>query len=154
MKPSPAKLASRSALIDFWFQVQEFLRARRELAKQMGLDASEYEVMLMLRAFPQGECPSISLVAERLFLQHHIAAATVKRLVRRDLVISERSELDRRSLTLRLTLQGQKMVEEIVHKSVAGLEAEGPEMMNSLAKLMVEGRMEKTASMKLTARPR
>jgi DNA-binding MarR family transcriptional regulator len=135
-----ANVVSRSAMVEFWLRVQQFLLARRNIAKNAGLESREYEVMLTLKACPEGRCPNVAFVAEQLLLHHHVAAKLVKGLVARGIVVTARSKVDRRSLALRLSPVGDRLLEEIVERSVDGLREEGPEILRALTKLL--GRQE------------
>lgn len=136
VKPAKIQLASRNALVEFWFRVQHFLRNRRAFAKAEGLDAREYELLLMLKASGGRKLVNVSLIAENLFVHHHVAAGMVKRLTRQGLVVTERSPMDRRSLSLHLTREGESLLSRIVARSVEGLASEGPEMRSSLDKIL------------------
>lgn len=136
VKQPKTREASRNALVDFWFRVQAFLRTRRALAKSEGLDSREYELLLVLKAFADHRAVNVSLVAENLFVHHHVAAGMVKDMARRGLVVTQRSEHDRRSLSLRLTTEGELLLERIVARSVDGLASEGPDMISSLGKIL------------------
>lgn len=136
MKQPKTKFVSRNPLVDFWFRVQEFLRTRRAFAKSEGLDAREYELLLMLKALAGQRAVNVSFIAENLFIHHHVAAGLVKDLANRGLISTQRSERDRRSLSLRLTAQGESLLERIVARSVDGLASEGPKMISSLGKIL------------------
>jgi DNA-binding MarR family transcriptional regulator len=145
VKQPSARTASRNALVGFWFRVQRFLRARKAFAREEGLDAREYELMLMLRALDGRASPNVSVIAENLFVQHHIAAALVKRLAAEGLVSLQRSNADRRSLSVRLTPAGESLLERVVNRSVEGLENEGPEMATALGRILRVDRQASTA---------
>lgn len=136
MKQSRIHFSNRNALVDFWFRVQQFLRTRRAFAESEGLDPREYEVLLMLRALAGRRSANVSFIAEHLFVHHHVAAGLVKDLAKRGLVSAQRSQRDRRSLSLRLTPSGESLLERIVSRSVAGLASEGPQMLSSLGKIL------------------
>lgn len=136
MKQSRIRFSSRTPLVEFWFRVQQFLRTRRVFAESEGLDPREYELLLMLKALAGRRSVNVSLIAENLFVHHHVAAGLVKDLVKRGLVSAQRSQRDRRSLSLRLTSQGESLLERIVSRSVAGLASEGPQMLSSLGKIL------------------
>lgn len=136
MKQPKTKIVSRNPLVDFWFRVQEFLRTRRAFAKSEGLDPREYELLLMLKALAGQRAVNVSLIAENLFIHHHVAAGLVKGLANRGLISTQRSPRDRRSLSLRLTAQGESLLERIVARSVDGLASEGPLMISSLGKIL------------------
>jgi DNA-binding MarR family transcriptional regulator len=64
----------------------------------------------------------------------------VKDLARRGLVSAQRSQRDRRSLSLRLTREGDALLARIVERSVEGLASEGPEIIASLGRILGETR--------------
>jgi DNA-binding MarR family transcriptional regulator len=138
VKPLRRQFASRYPLIEFWFRVQEFLRTRRAFANSEGLRPREYELLLMLKTRADGRLMNVSFLAEHLFVHHHVAAAIVKRLSNRGLVAIRRNRADRRSLSLRLTRQGELLLERIVARSIQGLGKEGPDMISSLGKILRE----------------
>lgn len=136
MKQPKIKFVSRNALVDFWFHVQEFLRTRRAFAKSEGLHPREYELLLMVKALAGRRSVNVSLIAENLFVHHHVAAGLVRDLANRGLISTQRSQRDRRSLSLQLTAQGESLLERIVARSVDGLASEGPEMISSLGEIL------------------
>jgi len=138
VKQPKTDFVSRNPLVEFWFRVQAFLRTRRAFAKSEGLDSREYELLLMLKALAGRRSVNVSVIAENLFVHHHVAAGMVKDLVKRGLVAAHRSQQDRRSLSLRLTPQGESLLERIVKRSVEGLASEGPEIISSLGKILGE----------------
>ncbi len=140
MKQPRERFASRNPLVEFWFRVQEFLRVRKTLAKTEGLQGREYEVLLLLKAHDVVGSVNVSLIGEKLFIHHHIAAAMVKRLTHKGLVTAQRSAKDRRSLSLRLTPAGGALLERIVTRSVEQLASEAPHILVSLGKILGEER--------------
>lgn len=138
MKQPRTHFVSRNALVEFWFRVQAFLRTRRGFAKSEGLDPREYELLLMLKALAGRRSVNVSFIAENLFVHHHVAAGMVKDLVKRGLVVAHRSQQDRRSLSLRLTAQGESLLERIVARSVDSLASEGPKIISSLGKILAQ----------------
>lgn len=127
-----ASQADEKSLIEFWFRVQHFLRVRAKLSRAAGLHAREYELLLAVKAIPAGRGASVSLIAERLCLQHPVTTALVKSLVAKGLLRADRSPKDRRSLALKLTPKGARLLGELVLESVNGLQAEGPGLTTSL----------------------
>jgi len=122
--------------VEFWFRVQEFLRIRRSFAKSEGLDPREYELLLMLKALADRRSVNVSFIAENLFVHHHVAAGLVKDLAKRGLVSAQRSQRDRRCLSLRLTREGEALLARVVERSVEGLASEGPQMLSSLGRIL------------------
>jgi DNA-binding MarR family transcriptional regulator len=92
----------------------------------------------MLKALAGRRSVNVSFIAENLFVHHHVAAGMVKDLVKRGLVVAHRSQQDRRSLSLRLTAQGESLLERIVARSVDSLASEGPKIISSLGKILAQ----------------
>jgi DNA-binding MarR family transcriptional regulator len=124
------------AVAEFCLSVQRFLRANEYFAVEAGLNPLEYDLLLALMAYPRGACPSISLLSERLLSQHHVAAGAVARLVEKELITSERSTRDRRSVVLAMTSKGKSLLNAIAQRSLGELGAQGPQMINSLTTLL------------------
>lgn len=124
------------ALIEFWFRIQHFLRGRARISRAAGLHSREYELLLAVKAVSANRGASVSLMAEHLCLQQPVATALVKSLVTKGLLLAERNPCDRRSLALKLTPQGAKLLRRIVRQSVMGLQAEGPGLSAALRKTL------------------
>lgn len=132
----------KQSLIEFWFRVQEFLRVRARISRAAGLHAREYELLLAVKATPVSSGASVSLMAERLCLHQPIATTLVKSLVAKGLLLAQRSPRDRRSLALKLTPRGQRLLRRIVQQSVSGLQFEGPALTAALKRTLRSGHSE------------
>lgn len=142
--------AGPESLIEFWFRVQHFLRVRTRITRAAGLHSREYELLLAVKAVPAKKCASISLMAERLCLQHPVTTVLVKSLVAKGLLCADRSPRDRRSLALKVTPKGARLLRTIVTQSVNGLQAEGPPLSTALRKTIAQTR-DRTARAKEVA---
>lgn len=129
-----AAVADRQSLIEFWFRVQHFLRVRARISRGAGLHAREYETLLAVKTVPIGQCANVALIAKRLCLQQSPSSALVKSLVNKGLLRADRNPHDGRSLALKLTPRGAKLLRAIAAQSVNGLQAEGPELCSALRK--------------------
>ena len=127
-------------LIAFWFGVDHFLRVRRQFAKVAGLSNNQYELLLAVKTCEDKRPPNLALMAERLLLNHHVVAAIARYLGDEQLLQVERSRSDRRSLTLSLTPKGERLLKDIVRRSVAALATEGPSLMKALEGILPENR--------------
>lgn len=126
----------RGPLIEFWLRVQSFLQARSKIASAAGLRPREYEMLLAVKAIPDAHGANVSVLAERLLLQHHVAASVVKSLASKRLLVAERSRNDRRSLALRLTKEGEDLLRQIVAQSLNRLRTEGPPIRTALKRVI------------------
>lgn len=126
-------------LIAFWFGVDHFLRVRRQFAKVAGLSNNQYELLLALKTC-ESKRPNLALMAERLLLNHHVVTTITRYLSDQQLLQVERSRSDRRSLMLSLTPKGERLLKDIVRRSVAVLATEGPSLVKALEGILPENR--------------
>lgn len=124
----------QESLMEFWLHLQDFLNSRRRAARAAGVAPSEYEVMLTLMAFSDSD-PNISTVGQRLLVQHRAAARLIKRLARQGMVRAQRSQHDRRSVVLRLTAKGQRVLNRLAANSLEKLATEAPPLVHSLRRM-------------------
>lgn len=130
-----AEINRQELVIQFWSRLQNFLDARRHAALDAGLDMAGYELLLAVKAFPKEGNPNISTIGKRLMLQHRVTARVVKRLARQGLLRTQRGQTDRRCMALRLTPEGQRVLNRIARQSIARLAMDGPPLAASLRQL-------------------
>ena len=126
----------RDAFVEFSASVLGFLRASKRSASEAGLTVMEYDLILALGAYPEDTCPNIAILCERLLIHHHVASEAVGRLAERDLIKTNRSARDRRSVTLVLTAKGEALLQQIALRSAEALREQGPRIAKSLATLV------------------
>jgi DNA-binding MarR family transcriptional regulator len=129
------ELSRQQVVIEFWSHLQHFLDTRRSAARNAGLDAAEYELLLALKAFPKDSDANISAMSRRLMLQHRVAARVVRRLARQRLLSMHRGRHDHRCVALQLTPKGMRLLSKLASKSIAGLATDGPPLVESLRQL-------------------
>lgn len=134
----------RDPFLDFSYSVRGFLHASKKSANEAGLTVMEYELMLAVSAYPQGTCPNIAILCERLLIHHHVASEAVGRLAEKDLLKTQRSARDRRSVIPILTNSGESVLQQIAVRSVAALREEGPRILKSLVTLIGGNRLLKS----------
>ena len=118
--------------------VREFLRFSEEAAAQAGLTAQHYQVMLILRACPEGSRVTINDLAHHLLIKHNSAVGLVDRLVREKLVVREPSEADRRKVELRLSARGRQVLAKLAGMHRRELERIGPLLKQLIADVFRE----------------
>ena len=107
------------ALSDFRYAVRKFLRFSEIAAEKVGLTSQQHQALLAIKGFPGGrEMITNGELAERLQIKHHSAVGLVNRLEASQLVARQPGENDRREIYIRLTPQGEKILEQLtaVHK--------------------------------------
>jgi DNA-binding MarR family transcriptional regulator len=105
-------------LASFRQTLRGFLRFSELAAARLGLTGQHYQAMLIVRASPDEERPTIADLARQLLIKHNSAVELVDRLVREDLVARESSLADRRKVHLHLTEHGREVLAKLaaVHR--------------------------------------
>ena len=105
--------ADYARLAAFRAAIREFLHFSEDAAAKAGLTAQHYQVMLILRACPEGSSVSINDLARQLFIKHNSAVGLVDRLVGEGLLVREGSKEDRRKVELRLSARGRQVLAKL-----------------------------------------
>jgi len=108
----PLSDADFTRLLDFRAGLRRFLRWSESAAKQVGLTASQHQLLLAIRGH-QGDAPTIGDVAEHLLLRHHSAVELVDRCAGAGLVERVGDPDDHRVVRLRLTADGTERLDQL-----------------------------------------
>lgn len=109
--------------------LKRFLKRSEQNAKEAGLDASQYQLLLILKGMPEGVYPHITMLAKRLIVETHSAVELADRLTRKGLVERFREGPDRRMVFLRLTEQGDAIVSRIAQQNRLALTEAVPSLL-------------------------
>ena len=120
-----AHYESLAALRHAW---RRFLNFSQAAAHQSGLTPQQHQALLAIKGFPGRDYVSITELADRLQLRHHSIVGLVDRLTRARLLRRTPSVADRRRVELRLTAQGEKMIEQLSAIHLQELRQFGPEL--------------------------
>ena len=124
------------AMAELRYLGRKFLRFSKDyLGTKAGLNPEQYEALLAIRAFASQEGLIISQLSERLQIKHHSAVNIVDRLVERKLVTRAAGETDRRRRHIRLTANGEKLIEELVGVHWRELRSRSAEMIKALERV-------------------
>jgi len=104
--PDPAELARAAA---FRSELRRFLSRSEVQAAEMGLTPQRYDLLLQLKAAPEGHS-TVTELARRLHLRQTAVTELVKRAEEAGLVRRRRAEHDRRVYFLELTAEGDRRV--------------------------------------------
>ena len=131
------KLATRhyAQLASFRHTLRGFLRFSEAAAAQEGLSSQHYQAMLILRGWPQDEPLTIADLAQQLLIKHNSAVGLVDRLVNEELVVRERSTVDRRKVQLLLSARGRAVLARLAAVHRAELRRIGPLMKRFFAEI-------------------
>lgn len=120
------------ALDEFRRQIRRFLRFSEDKAKEHGLEAQQHQLLLTIKALPEGSKATIGEVANRLLIRHHSAVELADRLEHRGAIRRTHSDEDRREVILELTAEGDQLLARLSHAHRAELETSGPALAKSL----------------------
>ncbi len=96
------------ALSDFRYTLRSFLRFSEDAAREEGITALQYQLLLHTQGFPGRDWASIGELAERLQAQPHGVVALVSRCEEAGLVVRKPSAIDRRQVEVHLLPAGRK----------------------------------------------
>ena len=108
--------------------LRRFLNFSQDAARRSGLTPQQHQALLAIKGFPGRDFVSITELAERLQLRHHSTVGLVDRLTRARLLRRTPSVSDRRRVELRLTAQGEKVIERLSATHLNELRQFGPEL--------------------------
>ncbi len=117
------------SLAEVRYQIRRFLHFSEQAARATGIEPQQHQLLLAVRGLDQ---PSISVLAERLQIQHHSAVELVDRLAERGLVLRSRAPSDRRQVLVQLTPRGEAELEKLAACHMAELRENGPALVNAL----------------------
>jgi DNA-binding MarR family transcriptional regulator len=103
------------ALARFRYGIRRYLRFSENAVRAKGVTPQQYQLMLAIKGFPGRDWGTITELAERLQLKHHSAVGLVDRTEAAGLVKRNEHPTDKRAAVIRLTEQGEQLLEELVH---------------------------------------
>lgn len=134
MRPTTESIAPDEyrRLAEVRYQIRRYVSFSERAARAAGLEPRQYQLMLMVKGLPDGQQPTIGVLADRLKIQHHSAVELVNRLVDRGLVARRRGESDRRQVFVSLTDEGERMIQSLVSSHLEEMRSVGPELVRAL----------------------
>jgi len=124
------------ALAEFRYQIRKFLTFSQQAARAAGMDPQQHQLLLAIRGLPAGIKPSIRALAERLQIRHHSAVELVDRSVAHGLVERQRDAVDRRQVSIHLTLKGERLLSELSLHHRGELRTAGRELARVLRSIL------------------
>lgn len=129
-------MADYQALAEFRFQIRKFLHFSDSAIAAAGLERSQYQLMLAIKAMPRGVKPRIRELASRMLIQHHSAVELVDRLEDGGYVKRERGQDDRREVLLGLTPKGERVLGQLALHHHEALQDAAPALVGALRRVM------------------
>ena len=123
-------------LAEFRFQLRRFLSFSEKASEDVGIAAQQYQLLQVIAAVPEGQGASISYLAERMILKHNSTVELVDRAGRAGLIRREADDEDLRRSLVRLTADGEKILERLVPVHLGELDAYGHELIVAIQRLV------------------
>lgn len=128
--------AEYEALAEFRYAIRLYLRFSEQAAHAVGLTPQQHQALLAIQGFPEGQPVTISILAERLQIQHHSAVGLVDRLEAEGMVERQASSGDRRRVHVIVTEKGAWMLERLTTTHREELHRVGPDLHLLLRRLL------------------
>jgi DNA-binding MarR family transcriptional regulator len=136
----PLNDAEYMALAEFRYQIRKYLRHMEDIAREVGHNPQQYQVLLAIKGLPKDKSPTISTLAERMQLNHNSMVELVDRCEERGLLRRMRSEADRRQVTLAITPEGELLMRQQAAGARQELRTVGPILSESIRRLIEDTR--------------
>ncbi|HVV00040.1 MAG TPA: MarR family transcriptional regulator [Verrucomicrobiae bacterium] len=117
------------------YSLRQFQRFSERAATRAGVTPQQHMALLAIKGFPGRDWLTIGELAERLQIVHNAAVGLADRLVRRKYVERKRGGGDRRLVFLKLTRQGQTLLETLSAAHHEQLRQLGPRINALLTRL-------------------
>jgi DNA-binding MarR family transcriptional regulator len=143
-RPKPLTDSEYLALSEFRYQLRKYLRFMEGHARAAGLQPQQYQLLLAIKGLPEARVPSISILAERMQLNHNTLVELAERCEKRGLILRNRSVSDRRQVTLAITREGEVVLHQQASVSRKELRSIGPILSESLQRLIEGNRRRKS----------
>jgi DNA-binding MarR family transcriptional regulator len=129
------------AMAELRYQIRRFLRFSENAARQTGIEPQQHQFLLAVRGLPDDLKPTIGVLAERMQLQHHSTVELIDRLVERGYLLRLRSTDDRRQVLVKLTHDGEALLERLSRHHLQELQSVGPTFVKVLQSLIESARL-------------
>jgi len=124
------------ALAEFRYQIRRFLRFSEDQARANGIEPQQHQLLLAIKGLPADEKPTIGELAARMLIRHHSAVELVNRLAERGAVERVHAETDHREVLVRLTREGDHLLQSLSVAHHEELRSAGPDLMKTLSKVL------------------
>lgn len=120
MNLTPEQMQLKS-LAEFRFQMRKFLAFSEIASERCGIPTQQYQLMQVIAAMPEDQQASITYLAERMILRHNSTVELVDRAEHGGLVRRESDPKDMRRSLVRLTPEGQVILDRLVAEHLSEL---------------------------------
>nr|WP_241019086.1 helix-turn-helix domain-containing protein [Paraburkholderia sp. Tr-20389] len=110
-------------LSEFRYRLRCFERFSEQAARNEGISALQYQLLLHLKGFPGRNWATVGELAERLQARHHATVALVSRCEALGLVRRQTNDEDRRKVEVHLLRTGNEVLSTLAQTHRAELRA-------------------------------
>ena len=121
-----------SALAEFRFTLRKFLHFSEQAATRAGLTPQQHQLLLQIAGAPAGTVTAVGYLADRLVLRHHSVVELGDRCEEAGLIVRERDPQNRRHVVLKLSLEGNRILQELSADHSRELNVLGPQLIQAL----------------------
>src|ERR1700757_992550 len=115
-------------LAEFRFQLRRFLNFSNAAAEEAGLRPQQYQLLQCVSGMPDDLEPTIANVAARMLLKHNSAVELGGPTIEQAFLKRIADPIDHRRMLLRVTPQGERVLESLATYHLEELEQAGPEL--------------------------
>jgi DNA-binding MarR family transcriptional regulator len=152
-RPLPLNDSEYIALAEFRYQLRRYLRHMEAEARANGHHPQQYQLLLAIKGLPPPRNPTVSVLAERMQMNHNSLVELADRCEKRGFIRRIRSSgADRRKVTLTITAAGEAMMRQQASASRQELQTIGPILVDALQRLMRRNPLLRKGRKRLTTR--
>jgi DNA-binding MarR family transcriptional regulator len=124
------------AMAELRYHIRLFMRFSENAARQAGIEPQQHQLLLAIKGLPHGSKPTIGVLAERMQLQPHSTVGLIDRLAEQGFLVRLRATDDRRQVLVKLTHDGEKLLQKLALHHFRELQSVEPKFRNVLQSLM------------------
>jgi DNA-binding MarR family transcriptional regulator len=128
--------ANIQAMAELRYQIRLFLRFSENAARQAGLEPQQHQLLLAVKGLPPSLRPTVGVLAERMQLKPHSTVGLIDRLVEGGFLARLRATDDRRQVLVKLTHDGEQILQKLAVHHLDQLRSVGPKFKNVLQSLI------------------
>jgi DNA-binding MarR family transcriptional regulator len=122
------------SLAEFRLALRRFTAGAEAISRAAGVTQQQYQALLAIKTWPS-EVMTMGDLADQLLLTHHAAVRLVNRMSAAGLAERAPSSTDRRTVRLRLTLDGETVVDKLAALHLREVLSQEPRLTRSLRRL-------------------
>jgi DNA-binding MarR family transcriptional regulator len=124
------------ALADFRYVLRKFLAFSEQTARDVDIEPKQHQLLLAVRGLPEGQEPTVQVIAERMSLRHHTVVELIDRLEKAGLCRRSRDDNDRRKVHVLITNRGSDLLRKLSVAHAEELRQTAPKLVAALGRVL------------------